>query len=119
MSSGLTNDLPTPGDKYTHQNGIEYTIDLLARVDNDDQDLLVVATGPDGISWARKIGNFMGLKDGKPRFVKTGRVDNELALEIKGPGIRMYSKLGDFQIGSETRIQVGDGTNLYVARRLT
>lgn len=116
MSSGLTNDLPTPGDTYKHQNGVEYTIDLLARVDNDDQDLLVVATGPDGISWARKIGNFMGLKDGKPRFVKTGRIDTKVSLEVKGPGIRVVSLLEEIPIGKELRVMIGDGTSLHVRR---
>ena len=116
MKSGLTNDLPTPGDKYTHQNGVEYTIDMLARVDNDDQDLLVVATGPDGISWARKIGNFMGLKDGKPRFVKTGRRDTKVSLEVKGPGIRVVSLLEEIPIGKELRVTIGDGTSLHVRR---
>ena len=104
------------GISTPHQNGVEYTIDMLARVDNDDQDLLVVATGPDGISWARKIGNFMGLKDGKPRFVKTGRTDSEVSLEVKGPGIRVVSLLKEIPIGKELRVAIGDGTALHVRR---
>lgn len=84
MSSGLTNDFPKPGDVYRHQNGVEYRVDKLARVDNEDQDLMVVATGPDGISWARKIGNFLGLKNGKPRFVKVDSQVNHPGITFEG-----------------------------------
>lgn len=68
--SGLTNDVPKKGDVYRHQNGIPYYVEGLARVDNDYQELHVIATGPDGVMWARPIGNFMGLRHGKPRFEK-------------------------------------------------
>ena len=88
MSSGLTNDMPQPGEIWKHQNGIEYHIDKLARVDNEYQELVVVATGPDGISWARPIGNFLGLKNGKPRFVK-------VQSDYTHPGVSFSGPLGE------------------------
>lgn len=79
--SGLTNDVPKKGDVYRHQNGIPYYVEGLARVDNDYQELHVIATGPDGVMWARPIGNFMGLRGGEPRFEK---VDSK---EYVHPGV--------------------------------
>lgn len=90
MSSGLTNDFPQPNDVYRHQNGIDYRVDAIARVDNDYQELVVVATGPDGITWARPIGNFLGLKDGKARFEKVGT-------KFVHPGVSFSGRLGEFR----------------------
>lgn len=113
MSSGLTNDFPQPGDVYRHQNGIDYRVDLLARVDNEEQDLMVVATGPDGISWARKIGNFLGLKEGKPRFVK---VDSNIA----HPGVTYtgHSRQGRAEDGCRATVEFEPGAAKSVSESL-
>lgn len=81
MSSDLMLNTPKKGEVYRHQNGIDYYVEGLARVDNDYQELHVIATGPDGVMWARPIGNFMGLRQGKPRFEK---VDSK---EYVHPGV--------------------------------
>lgn len=95
MSSGLMLNTPKKGEVFRHQNGVKYRIEGLARVDNDYQELLVVATGPDGIMWARPIGNFMGLRQGKPRFEKVDEV-------MDHPGVTFQSNpsLAEFEPGS-------------------
>lgn len=95
MSSGLMLNTPKKGEVYRHQNGVKYRIEGIARVDNDYQELLVVATGPDGVMWARPIGNFMGLRGGKPRFEKVDEVMDHPGVTFQGS-----PKLVQFEPGS-------------------
>lgn len=59
--------VPEPKQKYRHANGAEYEVICLAK-DDDRDELLVIHKGPGGAVWARPVGNFMGLRDGAPRF---------------------------------------------------
>ena len=61
------NKLPEPGEVYLHVSGRVYEVLVLAN-DPDREDILVVLRGTDGCVWSRRIGNFMGLKDGGARF---------------------------------------------------
>lgn len=68
-------NVPQAGETYQHQNGAEYHVVCLAK-DDDRDELLVIHKGPDGSVWSRPIGNFMGLRDGAPRFKKINKVSN-------------------------------------------
>ena len=68
MSRTMT-EIPQPGETYRHQTGRKYTIVCLAK-DDDREELLVIHRGDDGAIWSRSIGNFMGLRNGSPRFEK-------------------------------------------------
>ena len=59
--------LPEPGEVYLHVGGRAYEVLVLAN-DPDREDILVILRGEDGCVWSRRIGNFMGLKDGGARF---------------------------------------------------
>lgn len=58
---------PVVGEVYAHANGFAYTVIALA-LDQDREELQVIHQGADGRVWSRPIGNFMALKEGKPRF---------------------------------------------------
>jgi hypothetical protein len=66
--------VPHAGETYVHQNGGEYQIVCLAK-DDDREELLVIHRGEDGSYWSRPIGNFMGLRDGAPRFKKVNKAE--------------------------------------------
>lgn len=114
--SGLTNEVPKKGDVYRHQNGIDYYIEGLARVDNDYQELLVVATGPDGVMWARPIGNFMGLRGTAPRFEKVDIKDYAhpgVAFSggrDRGTAVEFTSQTADKVISALSHISAHDGS---------
>lgn len=67
-----TRKTPAPGDTFAHQNGHEYQVIIIARDDYTEQDLVIHRGMHDGRVWSRPINNFMGLKEGLPRFVYTG-----------------------------------------------
>ena len=114
--SGLTNDVPKKGDVYRHQNGIDYYVEGLARVDNDYQELHVIATGPDGVMWARPIGNFMGLRHGKPRFEKVDIKDYVhpgVAFSCgrdQGATVEFTSNIADKVVSALNHISAHDGS---------
>ena len=60
------NRLPTEGQRWMHHTGRLYTILCLAR--NEMDEVLVIHKGDDGNVWSRTIGNFLGVKNGHPRF---------------------------------------------------
>lgn len=60
--------VPEQGEVYLHQNGLAYEVLCLAK-DDDREEILVIHRGKDGAIWSRTIGNFMGLKNGFPRFI--------------------------------------------------
>lgn len=66
------NTLPQPGTTWVHHTGRVYFVESIARSELDE--LLVIHRGLDGQVWSRTVGNFLGLKDGVPRFFeyKTG-----------------------------------------------
>lgn len=73
MSRTMT-EIPKAGETFRHQSGRDYTVICLAK-DDDREELLVIHKGEDGAIWSRPIGNFMGLRNGLPRFEKTAEAD--------------------------------------------
>lgn len=66
-------EVPRPGEKYEHTNGISYEIVCLAKDAAADELLVIHKSLPpygDGAVWSRSVGNFMGLRNGVARFRK-------------------------------------------------
>lgn len=60
--------VPETGEVYAHSgNGGRYSVLCLAK-DDDRDEIVVIHKGPDGAIWSRPLGNFMGLREGNPRF---------------------------------------------------
>ena len=61
-----------PGNTFRHQNGLDYVVMTVAR-DEDAGVYMVVHQGiHDGRVWVRTVSNFLGMKNGEPRFLHTG-----------------------------------------------
>lgn len=61
------------GDTFRHHTGREYVVIVVARDDDEPQDLVIHRGLHDGRVWSRPMKNFMGyLAEGQPRFSYTG-----------------------------------------------
>jgi hypothetical protein len=107
-------EIPKPLEWFQHHKGMCYQVLCLAK--GDDMDTLnVIHRGPDGAIWTREIGNFMGLRDGVPRFRKIP--EGEAPIEQREQGITYSGFSGDNSRSMHIEPSILCGTLLSVLKR--